>query len=244
MNSSPRSTAAVLLLVAALTSCSTGPDSGASPADNAPAAATTNARSALAALPVKTRAQKNGYDRTAKFGTAWSDDTTAPGAKNSCDTRNDVLRRDLTAATFKDSSKCVVATGTLTDPYTATTIRFERGPRSSEVQIDHVVALSASWTSGAAQLPQAQREALANDPLNLLAVSGAANQQKSDSDASSWLPANTGFRCAYVARQIAVKAKYNLWVTPDERDAMTRVLSTCPAQPLPTDASSGVVLPT
>ncbi|MFK0047913.1 HNH endonuclease family protein [Streptomyces sp. NPDC090741] len=242
MNSSPRSAAAVLLLAAALTSCSTGPDSSASPADNAPAAATTDAGSALAALPVK--AQKNGYDRTAKFGTAWSDDSTAPGAKNSCDTRNDVLRRDLTTATFKDSSKCVVATGTLTDPYTATTIRFERGPRSAEVQIDHVVALSASWTSGAAQLPQTQREALANDPLNLLAVSGAANQQKSDSDAAAWLPANTGFRCAYVARQIAVKAKYNLWVTPDERDAMTRVLSTCPAQQLPTDASRGVALST
>jgi hypothetical protein len=67
----------------------------------------------------------------------------------------------------------------------------------------------------------------------LLAADGPLNEQKSDSDAASWLPPNTGFRCDYVARQIAIKTKYRLWVTAPERAAMARVLSTCPGQTMP-----------
>lgn len=111
------------------------------------------------------------------------------------------------------------------------------------MQIDHAVALGASWRTGAAGLSQRQREALGNDPLNLLAASGPANASKSDGDAATWLPPRTGFRCPYVARQIAVKAKYHLWVTPPEKAAMHRVLAHCPDQPLPTDTSTGVALP-
>jgi hypothetical protein len=101
------------------------------------------------------------------------------------------------------------------------------------VQIDHVVALSNAWQTGAGLLTPEIRQQLANDPLELLAVDGAANQQKSDGDAATWLPSNKAFRCQYVARQVAVKAKYQLWVTSAEKDAITRVLATCPGQPLP-----------
>ncbi len=110
------------------------------------------------------------------------------------------------------------------------------------VQIDHVVALSDAWQKGAQRISQSQREALANDPLNLLAADGPANQQKSDADAASWLPANKSYRCIYVARQIAVKATYKLWITAAEKDAMTRVLNTCPDQTLPGEQSPGVAL--
>ncbi|MER0476968.1 HNH endonuclease family protein [Streptomyces sp. Edi2] len=232
-----------LVLAAAVTGCSVSGTHAATglsrPGTNAPAARS-NALRTLDALPVKARAPKAGYDRTAKFGSAWSDTTSAPGAHNGCDSRDDILRRDLKAVSYKGTSTCVVASGTLADPYTAATINFVRGPQSSSVQIDHLVALSDSWQTGAALLPQSRREALANDPLNLLAVSGPANQQKSDGNAAAWLPANNNFRCTYVARQIAVKKKYDLWVIPAEKGAMRQVLAACPRQTLPTDASVGL----
>ena len=90
-----------------------------------------------------------------------------------------------------------------------------------------------AWQKGAAQWPAGKRLAFANDPLNLLAVDAGTNRSKGDGDAATWLPPNKSYRCAYVARQVAVKAKYGLWVTAAERDAMVRVLSTCPGMRLP-----------
>ena len=129
---------------------------------------------------------------------------------------------------------CRVVSGTLAEPYTGKTIDFTRGAdTSSLVQIDHVVALSNTWQTRAQQLTSAQREALANDPLELLAVDGKANQEKSDGDAATWLPSNKSFRCQYVARQIAVKTRYTLWVTPPEKKAIANLLETCFSQVLP-----------
>jgi hypothetical protein len=187
----------------------------------------------LARLTVKGRAPKTGYSR-AQFGPAWTDDNNAPLGHNGCDTRNDVLHRDLVSITYASGSDCTIASGVLADPYTGKTIKFVRGPHSAVIQIDHVVALGDDWQKGAAKFSAAKRRALANDPLNLMAVDGTANEQKSDSDAASWLPPNKRFRCTYVARQIAVKGKYGLWVTSAEQAAMARVLSTCKSQPLPT----------
>jgi hypothetical protein len=99
---------------------------------------------------------------------------------------------------------------------------------SDDVQIDHVVALSNAWQTGAQALDVYQRELIATDPLNLLAVNGPTNQSKGDGDAATWLPPAKGYRCAYVARQVAVKTRYKLWVTPAERDAIARVLTDCP----------------
>ena len=176
----------------------------------------------LNTLPVKGRAPKTGYSRT-QFGDAWSDID-----HNGCDTRNDILNRDLTAKQHKNSRGCVVISGILNDPYTGKVINFMRGKDTSEqVQIDHVVALSDAWQSGAQEISAQERLQLANDPENLLAVDGPANQQKSDSDAATWLPANASFRCSYVARQIRVKAKYHLWVKPAEKEAMINVLTPC-----------------
>lgn len=175
-----------------------------------------------------------GYSR-AQFGQAWTDDVNVADGHNGCDTRNDILRRDLTNIVLKPGTHgCVVARGVLHDPYTRTVIVFVRGlTTSSAVQIDHVVSLADAWQTGAQRLSFAVRTDLANDPLNLLAVSGAANEQKSDSDAASWLPPNKAFRCTFVAIQVAVKIRYHLWVTPAEHVAIARVLSACPRQPLP-----------
>jgi Excalibur calcium-binding domain/Protein of unknown function (DUF1524) len=187
------------------------------------------AAAALAELPVKGRAPRTGYDREL-FGAGWGDPD-----RNGCDARNDVLARDLTGETFRPGTRdCVVASGTLVDPYSGATIAFRRGQGTSEaVQIDHVVAVSDAWQKGAQGWPPARRVAFYNDPLNLLAVDGPLNAQKGDGDAATWLPPARGGRCAYVARQIAVKSAYALWVTAAERDAMARVLAACPAQQLP-----------
>ena len=195
---------------------------------------TGTASALLATLPVKGRAPKTGYTR-AKFGDAWTDDVTVDGGHNGCDTRNDVLRRDLVSVVIRTNTRgCVVGSGVLHDPYTGHTITFIRGTSTSDqVQIDHVVALSNAWQTGAQALTDDERQNLANDPLELLAVDGPTNQSKGDGDAATWLPPSKPDRCAYVARQVAVKARYRLWVTPAERTAITAVLAGCPGQGLP-----------
>jgi hypothetical protein len=191
------------------------------------ASASSPALTALSAIPIKGRAPKTGYDRDL-FASDWD-------YSFGCDMRNKILRRDFIEFQFRSDSSCLIATGVLLDPYTGQTINFVRGVgTSSEVQIDHVVAVSDAWQKGAQQLSSAQRYAFYNDPLNLLAVSGSANAQKSDSDAASWLPSNKAYRCAFVARQVAVKISYNLWVTQAEYDAISRILRDCPDQSLPT----------
>ncbi len=191
------------------------------------------AGTALAAakqLTVKGRAPKTGYDR-ANFGQRWADID-----RNGCDQRNDILRRDLKNVVIKAGTQgCVVMSGSFLEPFAGTQRTFQRGPASSqEIHIDHVVALSDAWQKGAQQWSQEKRTQFGNDFLNLLAVDGRLNQQKGDSDAASWLPPNKAYRCPYVARQVAVKQKYGLWVTAAEQEAMVQVLSTCPQQKLPT----------
>ncbi len=179
-------------------------------------------RAALDALQVKGRAPRTGYSRE-EFGPRWADVD-----RNGCDTRNDVLRRDLLDVTADPGTRgCVVLRGTLDDPYTGTLIEFERGERSSEVQIDHVVALADAWQKGAQGWDRDTRTRFANDPANLLAVDGSANQRKGAGDAATWLPPNTGYRCAYALRQAVVKASYGLWVTRAEHDALTRSVDRC-----------------
>jgi len=194
-------------------------------------ASTVTASAVLETLAVKGRAPKTGYERS-QFGPAWSDVD-----RNGCDTRNDILNRDLTSIIYKPGThQCVVLSGTLLDPYSGEAISFLRGvATSSDVQIDHVVALSNAWQTGAFKLTYEKRLAFANDPMNLLAVKGRLNSQKGDGDAATWLPPRKDIRCAYVAQQIVVKAKYGLWVTPPEKAAMLGLLSKCPGFKAPTN---------
>jgi hypothetical protein len=219
----------VLVALALVTSGCTAADQTNAPA-SAPSAPSSqpvpvtagSAAAQLATLRVAGRAQMTGYDR-ARFGQAWLD-----ADRNGCDTRNDVLRRDLQRVVLKPgTNKCVVLSGVLADPYTGKQIEFVRGDGFS-VDIDHVVALGNAWVSGAWKQDIRTRAALANDPLNLLAVDAGANRSKGESNAASWLPPDKSFRCEYVARQIAVKAKYQLAVTPPERSQMARQLGRCP----------------
>lgn len=190
-----------------------------------PPAGISPAAAALTKLEVKGRAPKTGYAREL-FSSGW-------GTFDGCDLRNYILGRDLKDIVYVDGT-CKVQSGSLADPYTGKTIYFTRGTDTSDdVQIDHVVALGDAWQKGAQNLSAAERYALANDPLELLAVDGKTNQAKGDADAASWLPPNKSYRCTYVARQIAVKTKYGLWVTQAEYATMAKLLASCPEAPLP-----------
>jgi hypothetical protein len=181
----------------------------------------------LETLAVKGRAPKTGYDRSS-FG-GWADLD-----NDSCHTRDEILMRDLQSVTFDPEEKCQVQTGTFIDPYSGTRIDFLQGRGTSNlVQIDHVVAVSDAWQKGAFKWGSATKVAFYNDPLNLLAVQGRLNSQKGDGDAATWLPPMKSYRCSYVARQIAVKAKYSIWVTTAEKAAMKSILAKCPGQLLP-----------
>ena len=192
------------------------------------------ALAALGRLTVKGRAPKTGYDRE-QFGGDWA-------SVDGCDTRQQILARDVRRIAYEPGSTCEVASGVLADRYTGAQLRLLPGSGGS-VDIDHVVALSDAWQKGAQQWPYARRVAFANDPLNLLAVDASANRQKGDGDAATWLPANKAYRCTYVARQIAVKRRYRAWVTAAERDAMHRVLTRCPDTPLPRSRGPRISVP-
>lgn len=177
-------------------------------------------------LDIKGRAPKTGYSRD-QFGDGWAQ-------IDGCDTRNLILKNSLDEVILDQQNNCSVISGILDDPYAGKRIEFRRGPGTSRaVQIDHVVALSDSWQKGARHISKEIRVQFANDSLNLLAVDGPANQQKGDGDAATWLPTNKSYRCRYVARQIAVKVKYLLWVTKAEHESMKRILDSCPGQLLP-----------
>jgi hypothetical protein len=190
--------------------------------------ASANEPTALAVLnqlEVKGRAPKTGYSRAAF--THWSDLN-----RDGCDSRNEILKRDLTQKVFKTGTRdCKVMSGQLLDPFSGKTLIFSSS--KSTVDIDHLVSLSNAWQTGAAYFDKKTRESLANDPLNLLAVDAKLNRQKGDADAATWLPPLKSFRCEYVARQVAVKAKYLLWITSAERDTILKVLDNCPGQLIP-----------
>jgi hypothetical protein len=184
-----------------------------------------DALTVLNSISVKGRAAKTGYTR-AQF-THWSDLD-----RNGCDARNDTLKRDLTEVIYKAGTRdCKVISGLLLDPYSGKVITFSS--TKSTIDIDHVVALSNAWQTGAAYFDKTKRQQIANDPLNLLAVDFSLNRQKGDGDAATWLPPLKSYRCDYVARQIAVKAKYGLWVTQPEKIAIIKLLEKCEGQKIP-----------
>ena len=176
------------------------------------------------------RAHRYDYHRSA-FGDAWTDDNDAPLGHNGCDTRDDILNRDLVDKTYVSIKRCpdAVATGTLHDPYTNATIAFQRGAKVGEaVQIDHIVPLAYAWDMGASGWPEPERVRFANDPANLLAVDGQANQDKGDLPPGQWMPPNKAFACQYAMQFITVLRGYALPVDQDSSNVLRQAAGTCP----------------
>jgi hypothetical protein len=196
---------------------------------------------ALQALTIAPEGGLDGYDRACGpgrgcvFGPAWSDDVDVAGGHNGCDTRNDMLTRDLHAGQignrkvpkrYREPGHCVVLEGVLDDPYTGKVIHFTKED-AGVVQIDHVVALAAAWRAGAASWDPHRRGNLSNDPRNLLVVDAGINQSKGDATADDWQPPNAAYHCEYARIVVTVKAAYQLTVTGTERATLKAALDQC-----------------
>jgi Protein of unknown function (DUF1524) len=188
----------------------------------------TDVLAGIAVLPQRV----HRYDyRRAAYGDAWDDDNDAAGGHNGCDTRDDILSRDLVDKTYVSIKRCpnAVATGTLHDPYTNATVAFQRGAKVGEsVQIDHIVPLAYAWDMGAYGWTFPERLRFANDPANLLAVEGQANQDKGDSPPAQWMPPNTAFACQYAMQFMAVLRGYQLPVEQVSAGVLRQAAATCP----------------
>ena len=185
----------------------------------------------LAGVVVVPERVRGGDYRRPAFGDAWDDENTAPGGHNGCDTRDDILNRDLDDKTYVSTKRCAqaVATGTLRDPYTNATIPFTRGNQiGAAVQIDHIVPLAYAWDMGARDWPDALRKRFANDPANLLAVDGQANQDKGDLPPGEWMPPNAAFACQYAVAFIAVVRGYGLAVEQLSAERLRQAAGSCP----------------
>lgn len=172
----------------------------------------------LELLEVKGRAPKTGYSRE-EFYSSWP-------IIDGCSLRQRIIKRDFGETAVLDG--CNVVAGEYDEPYTGEHLVLTKKEEISDLQIDHIVALSDAWQKGAQYMSEETRHEIATDPLNLLTVDGSANTKKSDGDAATWLPANKKFRCQYVARQVSVKYKYGLWVTEAEKEAILKILDNCP----------------
>lgn len=224
---------AVVVLLAVIVAFQVGSTSSApshyiAQADIPTVAPGTDVLDGLAEVPFRLRG--NDYRRAA-FGESWTDDTTAPGGRNGCDTRNDILNRDLVDKTYVAISRCptAVATGTLHDPYTNVVIPFVRGNQvGASVQIDHIVPLALAWDLGARHWPDELRVRFANDPANLIAVDGPTNQFKGDKEPAFWMPPNAAFHCQYAMQFIAVLRGYRLPVDAPSAPVLRTAAETCP----------------
>ncbi len=233
-----QSTVAIALAaITALTSCdavgipvaspsvSTPPGTGGSPTAADPQAVA-RARADLAKIPVRTIPGKDPSYEREKFGDAWSDAGAGIAyARNGCDTRNDILRRDAKKGTvrFKAGTRnCKVTGGTWSSPYTGATITVAR-----QLDIDHIVPLARAWSSGAKSWPAQRRLNFANDPDNLQAVDASSNRSKSDLGPSAWRP-RAQFQCAYAVAYLRPVKKYQLPLTRADVAALRDMLARCP----------------
>ncbi|MCT7659229.1 HNH endonuclease family protein [Mycobacterium deserti] len=219
----------VLAVLVAVQVVTTSADRFVASADMPTVAPGVDVLAGIAVVPLRIRA----YDyRRDAFGESWTDDNSAPGGRNGCDTRNDILDRDLVDKTYVSIKRCpsAVATGTLYDPYTNAVIPFTRGNQvGAAVQIDHIVPLALAWDLGARNWTDELRVRFANDPANLLAVAGHVNQDKGDDEPATWLPPNAAFHCQYAVQFVAVLRGYALPVDAPSADALRRAAATCPA---------------
>lgn len=222
--------AAALAVVVAyqVVSASRSPSRLIAQADIPTVAAGADVLAGVTEIPARIR----GYDyRRDAFGQSWTDGTTAPGGHNGCDTRNDILDRDLVEKTYVPIKRCpnAVGTGTLLDPYTSARVPFTRGNKTgASVQIDHLVPLALAWDLGARDWTEEMRVRFANDPANLLAVDGPTNQDKGDKQPSAWMPPNTAFHCQYATQFIAVLRGYGLPVDAPSAEVLRDAAQSCP----------------
>jgi len=224
--------AMIVVAVLGLVACAPSvPATAARPAPTAtssapprPGSTPTAAQGALVAmidaLPVSSSTPPAKYVR-ADFGAAWADTD-----RNGCDTRNDVLARDLLDAQTKpDTRGCVVTSGVLHDPYTGTTLTWTKA--GGGIDIDHVVPLEQAWAAGAWTWTTERREQFANDLPELQATVSSTNRAKGDSPIQTWTPPDPTYLCTYTTRWVQTKTTWQLTVTQDEKTRLLHLATNC-----------------
>jgi Protein of unknown function (DUF1524) len=173
-----------------------------------------------------------GYDRSCtgdgacQFGEEWTDRHPGKFGRNGCTTREDVLLEQMRDIEMRWGSECRIYEASLSDPYTGELLTWRDD--GYWIQIDHIYPLAEAWHAGAWAWPQRKRLRFANDvDLELLAVSGRANQNKGSATLAEWLPPNRSFQCAYVARYLKVAEAYALTITKADASTATSVASRC-----------------
>ncbi|PVG84666.1 deoxyribonuclease [Nocardioides gansuensis] len=167
-----------------------------------------------------------GYDRACDpgacvFGPAWTDDHDGVGGHNGCDTRQDVLLRQMRDIELRWGSECRIYEARLTDPYTGEELTWRDD--GYWIAVDHVYPLARAWHGGAWAWSQRRRVAFANDVRReLLAVSAAVNDAKGAAGPAEWLPPRRASRCAYGRRYVAVAAQWDLPLTDEDVAAVRR----------------------
>ncbi|MEV3934572.1 proprotein convertase P-domain-containing protein [Glycomyces sp. NPDC049804] len=177
---------------------------------------TATAQSELNALTVAAESHGSTYDRD--LFPHWK----SVSGTGSCTARQHVLKRDGQNVVTSDG--CQPTSGNWQSDFDNTWTTSV-----SNATIDHVVALSEAWASGAWSWTTAQRQAFANDinSPQLWIATTSANSSKSDYDPAEWMPVNTtGLRCDYVKAWTHVKYLYNLSVDSAEKTAIQSHLNT------------------
>lgn len=171
------------------------------------------AQSELDALTVQAEGASSPYDR--ELFPHW---ITADG----CTTRETVLKRD--GEGVEVGSDCYPTSGSWYSEYDG-----ETRTAPGDLHIDHVVALSEAWDSGASEWTTDRRQDFANDLTGpqLIAVTAEVNISKSDHDPAEWVPPLASKRCAYAKMWIHSKARWDLSIDSAEKTALQPLLDSC-----------------
>jgi hypothetical protein len=184
-------------------------------------AASNDLLAVLATLTIEPEHSRSGYERD--LFPHWDDDD-----RDGCDTRCEIL----SAQRRSDGAWHSEWDGYSTDDTT-------------ELHVDHVVALAEAWDSGADQWSPTRRDDFANYLPNLVAVSAASNTRKSDKDAAGWFPARPEANCLWASTVVRVKQRWTLAIDQAEANALANLLRTCAdyVAPTTTTTQAGPLLP-
>lgn len=138
---------------------------------------------------------------------------------NCKNTRVEILIRD--ADSIK-SQTCNTVKGIWTDPYTGLKISD-----ASMMDIDHIIPLKYAYDQGAKNWNKETKISLANDPVNLVAVSSHINRSKGSQGLSDWMPPNKDYRCEYIKRWKIISLKYNIELAPADKDTIKFYTPVC-----------------
>ena len=136
-----------------------------------------------------------------------------------------LIDRSLVPIVFADNLQCVPSEGRWTDSYLSIDMT-----RTIDTEVRSLVPLDIVISSGGSQWTPATRDQFLNDtahPATLLVLAADSGHNPRNASPDVWRPSNEATWCGYGIDWIAVKARWELTVTPAESAALAEMLSTC-----------------